>query len=180
MNKLFWLVLLLAVYACTALAQNAPAASQPSLGELARKARTQQKPAAIARYDEESFRNSAPSAPDDSAKPDDQNKSAKADQAKPADKDKDNQSDWKTKIDAQKNEVAMLQREIDVAQREQRLRAAAFYGDAGTQLRDQGKFADESHKQQEDIDTKKQALEAAQQKLSDLEEEARKSGSPQQ
>ena len=52
---------------------------------------------------------------------------------------------------------------------------AAFYGDAGTQLRDQGKFAEENRKQQEDVDSKKQKLDAAQQKLADLEEQSRKS-----
>jgi hypothetical protein len=61
-------------------------------------------------------------------------------------------------------------------QREQKLRAAAYYGDAGTMLRDSAKYTEESKKQQDEIDAKKQALDAAQQKLADLEEQARKAG----
>jgi hypothetical protein len=65
---------------------------------------------------------------------------------------------------------------LDIAEREARLRAAAFYGDAGTMLRDQAKFADETRKQQDEINGKKQALDAAQQKLEALQEQARKAG----
>ena len=39
-------------------------------------------------------------------------------------------------MDATKQEIAILQRELDVAQREGRLRAAAYYADAGTMLRE--------------------------------------------
>ena len=69
-----------------------------------------------------------------------------------------------------------MQRELDIAQREAKLRAATFYGDAGAQLRDSAKFGEEMRKTQEEMDTKKQALDAANQKLSDLQEEARKAG----
>jgi hypothetical protein len=65
-----------------------------------------------------------------------------------------------------------------VAQREARLHAAAFYADAGTMLRDQGKFAEDTRKEQAEIDGKKQSLDAAQQKLADLQEQARKAGLP--
>ena len=43
-------------------------------------------------------------------------------------------------------------------------------------LRDQGKFVEDSRKQQEEIDAKKQALADAKQKLEDLQEQARKTG----
>jgi len=185
MNKLF---LLLVAFAFT-LVSAAQSTQQSSLGDVARKTRSQQKAPAIARYDEESFRNSAPSAPsvddkksDDGDKDKDKDSDKQAD-AKPADakakgKEADkSKDDFKAKIEAQKNEITMLQREIDVTQREQRLRAAAFYGDAGTQLRDQAKYAEEAKAQQDKIDSKKQALDAAQQKLADLEEQARKTSS---
>ena len=71
-----------------------------------------------------------------------------------------------------------MQRELDIAERESRLRAAAYYGDAGTMLRDQAKFADDTRKEQDEINTKKQSLGAAQKKLEDLQELARKSGMP--
>ena len=80
------------------------------------------------------------------------------------------------KVEAQKQEIARLQREFDIAQREAKLRAATYYGDAGAQLRDSQKFGEEMRKTQEEMDTKKQAIDAAQQKLNDLQEEARKAG----
>ena len=46
-------------------------------------------------------------------------------------------------------------------------------------LRDSGKFAEDSRKLQAEIDTKTQALADAKQKLTDLQEEARKAGVPQ-
>jgi len=185
MNKFFYLLAVMCL-AVPVMAQDSGAKAQPSLADLARKTRSQQKQAAIARYDEESFKSSQPSAPPettaDADNPEGAEKKpadAKAAEAKAGDeksKDKPKADDWKDKIDAQKNEISMLQREIDVAQREQRMRAAAFYADAGSQLRDSAKFADDSRKQQEDIDSKKQSLDAAQQKLADLEEQARKAG----
>jgi hypothetical protein len=71
-----------------------------------------------------------------------------------------------------------LQRELDVSEREGRLRAAAYYADAGVMLRDQSKFAEDSRKNQEEIDSKKHELETAKQKLDDMEEQARKAGVP--
>lgn len=82
----------------------------------------------------------------------------------------------KKKIEEQQKQITQLQRELDVAQREARLRAAAYYADAGTMLRDQGKFAEDSRKQQAEIDAKTQALADARQKLEELQEQARKSG----
>ena len=43
-------------------------------------------------------------------------------------------------------------------------------------LRDQGKFAEDTRKQQDEMDAKKQAITDAKQKLEDLLEQARKSG----
>jgi len=54
-----------------------------------------------------------------------------------------------------------------------------YYADAGAMLRDSGKFAEDSRKLQAEIDTKTQALADAKQKLTDLQEEARKAGVPQ-
>ena len=62
----------------------------------------------------------------------------------------------------QSKEIATLQRELDIAQREAKLRASAYYGDAGTMLRDQARFAEDSRKEQDEINTKKQALDTAQ------------------
>jgi hypothetical protein len=149
-----------------------------SLGEVARQNRTKKKPSASVRLDDDNMpRTLLANAEPEPAK--DADKQA-------ADKDKDKDKDKKAaapksdklidQIKGQKEEIARLQRELDIVQREQRLRAAAFYADAGTQLRDQAKFAEDSRKEQAEIDGKKQALDAAQQKLSDLQEQARKAG----
>ncbi|PYP82194.1 MAG: hypothetical protein DMG65_26850 [Candidatus Angelobacter sp. Gp1-AA117] len=107
------------------------------------------------------------------------------DNAKDADKDKKadaqgkaDPEEWKKKIADQKKEIAQLQRELDVAEREARLRAAAYYADAGMQLRDQARFAEDNRKAQAEIDTKKQALAGTKQKLEQTQEDARKAGIP--
>lgn len=178
----------------TVLVLSAAAVAQQSqsLGDVARKARAQQqKNSASMTFDQDNMH--APSGVVSTVGPekpesestdksaDNKDQEAKSSDAKSDDKDKKPQEkaksdDWAQKIEGQKKEIATLQRELDILQREQRLRAAAFYGDAGTQLRDQKKFADDSRNEQEQIDTKKQALDAAQQKLADLQEQARKAG----
>jgi hypothetical protein len=121
----------------------------------------------------------------DDKKTDDKDADAKEADAKAApkkdtaDAQKQKNEELKKQIADQTKEISTLQRELDIAQREARLRAAAFYGDAGTMLRDQAKYAEEGRKAQAEIDGKKQALDTAQQKLSDLQEQARKAGLPQ-
>jgi hypothetical protein len=169
-------------------------AGAQSLGDAARKSRTEKKAPAVVHVEGEAIPPAAlePATPDQgegktdavengdgkradvkTAAADDKSKD---DSKKPAESAGAKPEDWNKKLDAEKQGISTLQRELDIAQREQRLRAAAFYGDAGTQLRDQGRFAEESRKQQEEIDAKKQALDAARQKLSDMQEQARKEG----
>jgi hypothetical protein len=168
----------------------ASAFGQQSLGEIARQNRNKKKPSSVVNLsDDNMHRTIAPDAQD--AKADDSS-AATADKDKDAaakdDKDnkdkktgsaeaeKDKKEQIQKNIDAQKKEIGDLQRELDIMQREQKLRAAAYYGDAGTMLRDSARYAEDSKKQQDDIDSKKQALDAAQQKLADLQEQARKAG----
>ena len=56
------------------------------------------------------------------------------------------------------------------------LRAAAFYGDAGAQLRNSAQWSKDDAQYKSDMDSKQKAIAAAQQELSDLQEQARKSG----
>lgn len=113
----------------------------------------------------------------DADKGDKKDAEKKDDGKKDDDKTAEKSSDgFKKKIEDQQKQITQLQRELDVAQREARLRAAAYYADAGTMLRDQGKFAEDSRKLQAEIDAKTQALADAKQKLEDLQEQARKSG----
>jgi hypothetical protein len=197
MKKLF-LVLAMCLFAAAAVAQQ-------SLGDVARANRAKkQSNSSEVKLDDDTMPRSAPSTAyesDTDKKADDKKADDKKADGKEADaKDGDaKEADAKTapkkdgaETQKQKNEqltkqiadetkeISTLQRELDIAQREARLRAAAFYGDAGTMLRDQAKFAEDSRKEQAEIDGKKQALDTAQQKLADLQEQSRKAGLPQQ
>src|SRR5215472_11889237 len=177
---LFSPLMLLAATAMAVSQQSAQPSSQPSLGEAARQARAQKSrtPATIRLEGDgvivpDSSKNDnmdVPATDTKSSESKDDSKKSATDDSKPK------AEDWSKKVEAQRNEIVLLQRELDVAQREQRLRAAAFYADAGTQLRDSAKYAEDSRKEQETIDSKKQALERAQEKLADLQEQARKAG----
>jgi hypothetical protein len=178
MKKLF-LLAVMSLFAAAALAQQ-------SLGDVARANRAKKHDTATTKLDDDSFaRSTAPStepAPkEDAASKDASKAEEKGGEAKDAKKDaaeaqKQKNEQLKGQIESQKKEIASLQREIDIAEREARLRAAAYYADAGVMLRDQAKFAEDSRKSQSEIDGKKQALGAAQEKLSDLQEQARKAG----
>jgi hypothetical protein len=161
------------------MAFTAGAWAQQSLGEIARKYRAQKKPTPTIRLDDDNMPRKLDANPDEDVKKPESTDNAAADEKEKKDvseKSKENNDKLATQIKDEKDEISRLQRELDISEREQRLRAAAYYADAGTQLRDQGKFAEDSRKQQEEVDSKKQALAAAQQKLDDMQEQARKSG----
>ena len=168
----------------------AAAVAQQSLGDVARKNRASKHAAATTNLNDDNFaRSNAPAAQSaakedaaskDADKAEDKNGEAKDASAKDAKQDTTASQNDKLKgqIEAQKKEIAQLQRELDVAEREAKLRAAAYYADAGVMLRDQAKFAEDSRKAQSEIETKKQALADAKGKLDDLQEQARKAGLP--
>ena len=156
--------------------------AQQSLGDIARQNRAKKRGTSNVKLDDDNMPRIA-HPEDDTAKKDDKPADASKDAGKDPKDAKDEKDaktrkadDVKAKVEAQKQEISRLQRELDIAQREAKLRAATFYGDAGAQLRDSAKFGEEMRKTQEEMDTKKQALDAANQKLSDLQEEARKAG----
>lgn len=160
-------------------------ASAQSLGDLARQARANKKPGTPKTvFDNDTMPSvSAPQEPSKTeatgaAKEDDKDKKDKDDKDAKKDGDKKSPEDYKKQIDAQKREILQLQRELDVAEREAKLRAAAFYADAGVRLRDSAKFDEDTRKEQAEIESKKQALDTANQKLADLQEQARKAGVP--
>ncbi|HET9837640.1 MAG TPA: hypothetical protein VFR84_05340 [Candidatus Angelobacter sp.] len=185
MKKLFFLAIM-SMFAAAAVAQQQP----QSLGDAARANRAKQHATATTNLNDDNFARSNAPAAESPAKEGGASKDADKAEAKSADaKDasaKETKKDTtaaqneklKGQIDAQKKEIATLQREVDIAEREAKLRAAAYYADAGVMLRDQAKFAEDSRKSQAEIDAKKQARSAAQQKLADLQEQARKAGLP--
>jgi hypothetical protein len=165
-----------------------------SLGEIARENRANKKPGTPVRViDNDAFPSADTAAPavakdttSDAKNPDAKTTDAKkddiknngTDQAKVTPSEQQKWDSWKTKLDAQKHEVTLLQREVDVTEREARVRAANYYADAGANLRDPGKYAEETRKQQEELQAKTLLLTAAKQRLADLQEQARKDGVP--
>ncbi len=86
--------------------------------------------------------------------------------------------DYRGKIDKAKGELATLQRELDIAQRENKLRTAQFYSDAGNRLRNERAFADEQRKNEADMADKQKKIAATQALLESLRAEARRAGVP--
>src|ERR1700682_5916944 len=107
--------------------------------------------------------------------------SAKIAESKPGEPAKDRQKmydEWKKKIYAQQEQVNLLTREMDVMQREYRLRAAAFYADAGNRLRNAGSWDKEDAQYKQQLALKQKAVDDAKKALEDLKEQARKAGVP--
>ena len=86
--------------------------------------------------------------------------------------------DWQSKIHAQQEQVDGLTRELDLSNREYRLRAAAFYADAGNRLRNSGTWDKEDAQFKEQLAEKQKKLDEAKKQLEDLQEQARKAGVP--
>jgi hypothetical protein len=85
---------------------------------------------------------------------------------------------WKQRFTDQKQQISLLEREIDVMQREYRLRAAAYYADAGNALRNQADWAKQDREYREKLDAKQKQLDEVKQKLGDMQEQARREGMP--
>jgi hypothetical protein len=170
-----------------ALAMLASAVAQDSLGDIARRARMQKASTAGVRvYDNDNLPRqgdlgtavvtgaSTPATADsksaaaDAKAADDSQPAAKAASA----------GEWAAKIADQKKQIAQLERELNVLVRESQIRATVYYADAGTQLRNQQKFSDDTRKSNEDIAAKTKELADAKQKLDDTQEQARKAGVP--
>ena len=88
----------------------------------------------------------------------------------------DKQKEWDGKLAEQRKKIDGLKHDIDVITREQKLRDATFYADAGNRLRNQEQYAQEVQKSKDELDAKQKELQDAQQQLSDMQEEARKAG----
>ncbi len=85
---------------------------------------------------------------------------------------------WQKRIDGQKEKVDLLSREVEVLQREERMRQAAFYADAGNRLRNTAVWDSEEAKYQQQVAEKQKKLDEAKTKLGDLQDEAHKAGAP--
>ena len=160
------------------------AGAQESLGELARQQRQLKRPSSARVITNDDIAMAAAPAPDTpapaaaaEAKGDKSEKSDAAAVPSADDKDKEKlAASFKAKADEQKKNIAQLERELDVAQREYRVKVAIYYADVGNNLRDSKKWAEEDRKQRAELDDKQKAIAAAKQKLADIQEAARKEG----
>jgi flagellar motor protein MotB len=84
--------------------------------------------------------------------------------------------DYKSKLKDLQDSLAALQKEASLNEREWKLAQAAYYGDAGTQLRNQKKFADDQSGHQNDMQKLQKEIDDATKKIEDLKEQARKDG----
>jgi hypothetical protein len=109
-------------------------------------------------------------------------KSTTADDKKSADEEQAQKQqilkEWQAKIHGQQEQIDMLTREVDVANREYRLRAAAFYADAGNRLRNSGTWDKEDSQFKEQMADRQKKLDDAKKQLEDLQEQARRAGVP--
>ena len=176
------------------------AQSEP-LGDYARSVRKDEKPASAKKYDNDNLPTSDKISivgnATDSAGPEDANPAPDTNAAKPEDgaaaptpgsQDADKKTDgadaqkanseWQKKIADQQGKLDLLARDLDVTQREYRLRAAAFYADAGNRLRGSGTWDKEDAQYKQQIAQKQKAVDVAKSALDDLKEKARKAGVP--
>jgi hypothetical protein len=153
------------------------AGAQESLGELARQQRQSKRPSSARVITNDDIAMAAAPAPEAAAEA----KGEKSDKgeaaAVPSAEDKAKlAASFKAKADEQKKSIAQLERELDVAQREYRLKVAVYYADVGNNLRDSKKWAEDDRKQRAELDDRQKALADAKQKLADIQEQARKAG----
>lgn len=151
-----------------------------SLGEAARQLRKDKHPQAKRVITNEDIRSaptsSAAESPKTAESPADQEDKDKEKEKPAAERAAQLNSEWQGKVNDQKKVIAQLERELDVATREYKLRAAAYYADAGNALRDPKIWAEQDRKYQAEIADKQKQLADARQKLADLQEGARKAG----
>ena len=181
-----------------ATAQSPATTTEPSLGDYARAVKKDKKQDAAKRFDNDNLPREdklsvvGPATADSTSPAADQQstsaESNSADKAKtampsltPGETAQQRQQmydQWKDKLSSQQSEVDLLSRELDVQQREYKMRAAEFFGDAGERLRNQTGWDKEDAEYKQKIAEKQKAVEEAKQKLDDMQEDARKAGVP--
>jgi hypothetical protein len=85
---------------------------------------------------------------------------------------------WQKKLDGQKDKIALLSRELDVLQREYQLKVSEFYSDTARRVQNPNGAFDDDTKYKAQIADKQKALDGAKEELSNMQEEARRSGVP--
>jgi hypothetical protein len=186
MKRIAYIWLAALVIAGTLLPLGAQTQTEP-LGDYARTVRKdkEKQPPAAKKYDNDNLPKNDDLSVVGNATAEPGDKSAASSEQKADDKTADSKDDqqkapdeWKKKIAQQKDQIDLLSRELDVLQREYRLRAAAFYADAGSRLRAAGAWDKEDAQYKQQIAAKQKALDDAKKQLGDLQEQARKAPAP--
>jgi hypothetical protein len=192
-----FLILIVIAFGTCAFAQS----KTPSLADAARANRKQKVPSERIVWTNENISNVSAKEPEPEAKPAPATDAAKATEAaapeaeakKECDKTKDAEcekseakekaddsakksDDYKKKLKDMQDTLADLQKEASLNEREWKLAQAAYYGDAGTQLRNQKKFADDQSGHQNDMQRLQKEIDGASKKIEELKEQARKEG----
>jgi hypothetical protein len=176
-----------------------PSPAQPSLGDYARALKKEKRQQAAKQFDNDnlpredklsvvgpttdaagSSDNAAPGQPAGDAKTAEANKPS-VPSVGPGQSQQERQQvfdQWKEKLSSQQSQVDSLAHELDLEQREYKLRAASFYGDAGERFRNQAGWDKEDADYKKKIADAQKALDDAKQKMSDMQEDARKAGVP--
>jgi hypothetical protein len=192
MKRVFYFCLAAMV---TTLAASTVAAQSPSLGDYARAAKKTQKPAKASAkvYDNDNLPKSSSlsvvgreSAADQGADVASQDKDGDAADKKsepamkpgqPAVERETALAAWKAKLDDQKSQISLLSRELDVLKREHDIKASEFYSNPANRLQNNS-FSTDDAKYKKQIAEKQKALDTANQKLADMQDQARKAGAP--
>lgn len=180
---------MLAVSAVVLASAMGAAAQSESLGDYARAVRKEKRLPAKKVYTNDNLPTTAsisvvgPAPESTEGKPAAEPQDEKEKQAQKESKTAENQAPqdeqrWRDQLAGQKKKIADLEHELDLLQREYKLRIADYYADAGSQLRDQKKWAEEDDKYRADIAEKQKQATEAKAQLQDMEEQARKAGMP--
>jgi hypothetical protein len=152
--------------------------AQQPLGDIARQSRSQRKPGTRVITNEDLPHAIPPSVAtsekdsEDKAKETGKNAEAKA----PAEAQKELEKDYLSRVGKEKEALDLLSRELNVLQRENQIKVAEYYADAGQRLRDPQNYSEMTKKYQEDIAAKQKAVDESKQKLDALMEEAHRAG----
>lgn len=172
------------------------APAEPSLGSYARNMKKEKKQEATKRFDNDNLPHddklsvvgnatdsaaAAPTSDNASEQKDSKLQNAAAPTVTPGQSPEERQQvyeQWKGKLSDQQAQVDKLSQAMDLEQREYKLRAAQFYGDAGERLRNQAGWDKQDAEYKQKLADEQKALDDAKQKLDDMHEDARKAGVP--
>jgi len=156
--------------------------AQDSLGDYARKQREKQKPAApnTKVWTNDDIASVAPAGTDTAQKSEE--KAAKGKDAKDkkegsaAEQNAQAAEAFKARVAEQKAKIADIERNLEVAQREYKLRSIDWYTNAGNALLDPKKWHDQEEKYQKEIADRQKQLADERAKLDQIRDEIRKAG----